>query len=131
MLDDIDLMGASPSLGSNNAPRLPFHNVQVSVRPEILLKGDGPKGKKCVGAIKFHFSKTRPLGEEAAGYVSAIVQEYCKLHLVDDEEVVHPGYCQVIDVASGNVYPGVKSTTKRMKDVAAECQNIAGLWPSI
>lgn len=131
MLDDIDLMDADPQLGANNAPKLSFHNVQISVRPEIILRGDGPKGAKCVGAIKLHFSKTRPLGEEAAGYVSAVVQEFCKLHVVKDNETVHPGYCQVIDIASGKVYPGVKATTQRMKDVAAECQNIAGLWPTI
>lgn len=131
MLDDIDLLGATPTLGSNNSPKLPFHNVQISVRPEIILRGVGPKNQKCVGAVKFHFSKTRPMDEEVAGYVSALVQEYSKLHLLDDDEIVHPSYCQVIDVASGKIFAGVKATAKRMKDVAAECQNIAALWPSI
>jgi len=131
MLDDIDLMEAEPSLGPHSPPKLRFHNVEISVRPEIVLRGTGAKKKKCVGAMKLHFSKTRPLNEEAAGYVSAVLQEFTRLHIAEDDEVVHPSYCQVIDVASGRVYPGVKSTTQRMKDIAAECQNIAGLWPSI
>lgn len=131
MLDDIDLGGADASLGSNYAEKLTFHNVVISVRPEIILRGDGPKSKKLVGAVKLHFSKTRPHTEESAGYVSAIVQEFCHLHVAGDDEVVNPKYCFVIDVASGSVFPGVKSTTARMKDVAAECQNISGLWGSI
>ncbi len=131
MLDDVDLMGAEPTHGAHAPPKLTFHNVEISVRPDIILRGDGPKGKKLVGAWKFHFSKTRPHTEASAGYVSAIVQEYCRLHIAAADEIVNPTYCKVIDVASGQVFPGVKATTQRMKDVAAECQNISGLWPTI
>lgn len=131
MLDNIDLMGAEPSLGAHSPPKLTFHNVAISVRPEIILRGVGVKGKKFVGAWKFHFSKTHPHSLESAGYVSAIVQEFCSTHLSEADEVVNPSYCKVIDVASGNVFDGVKSTTQRLKDVAAECQNIAALWPTI
>lgn len=131
MLDDIDLGDADASLGSNHAEKLTFHNVQISVRPEIILRGAGPKGKKLVGGVKLHFSKSRPHTEESAGYVSAIMQEYCRLHIAGDDETVNPSYCFIIDVASGKVFPGVKSTAARMKDVAACCQNISGLWPSI
>jgi hypothetical protein len=131
MLDDVDLMGAEPKLGSNSPPKLKIFNVNVSVRPEIMLFGNAPKGKKYVGAVKLHFSTTWPLNEDSAGYVSAIVQDFCKAHLADGEFIVNPSYCMVIDTASKRVYPGVKATTQRMKDVAAECQNIAALWPSI
>lgn len=131
MLDEIDLDKTAPSLGSNQAEKLRFHNVEISVRPEVILRGDGPKGKKLVGGIKLHFSKTRPHTEESAGYVSAIVQEFCRLHVAADDEIVNPKFCFVVDVASGTVFPGVKSSAARMRDVAAECQNIAALWPSI
>ena len=131
MLDDIDLLGADASAGHHNPPYLTYWNVNISVRPEIILRGTGPKGKSYLGAIKLHFSKTHPLTEEAAGYVSAVVQEFCKLHLANDAEVINAAYCQVIDVGCSRVFKGVKSTAQRMKDIAAECQNIAGLWPTI
>ena len=102
MLDMINLAGADPSLGSNSPAKLTVHNVRISVRPEIILTGIGPKGKACVGALKFHFSRTHPHDDDSAGYVSAIVQEWCRLHLAQGDEIVHPAYCQVIDVASGN-----------------------------
>ncbi len=131
MLDDVDLMGATPTFGEHSPSKLVYHGVAISVRPQIILRGQGPKGKKYVGAIKFHFSTTRPHTEDAAGYVSAATQEFCRQFLVADDEVVNAAYCQVIDVASGLVYPGVKATTQRLKDIEAECHNISGLWPTI
>jgi len=131
MLDDIDLKGADAELGPNNAPKLQIHNVQVSVRPEIVLRGTGPKGISCVGAIKLHMSSSDNFTEEASGYVSALLQEYARQFLCDDGSVVQPTYCQVIDVGNRKVFPGVKATAQRMKDIEAECQNIFGLWPTL
>ncbi|WP_370206358.1 hypothetical protein [Pararhodobacter marinus] len=131
MLDDIDLKGAEPELGPSNSPKLKIHNVEVSVRPEIILRGIGPKGAHCVGAIKLHMSKSDNFNEEAAGYASALLQEYTRQFLVQDGEIVQPLYCQVIDVGNRKVFPGVKATAQRMKDIEAECQNIFGLWPTL
>lgn len=131
MLDDIDLKDAVSEMGPSNPPKLKIQNVVVSVRPEIILRGTGPKGVKCVGAIKLHMSSSDNFTEEAAGYVSALLQEYTKQFLVTDSEVVQPTYCQVIDVGNRKVFPGVKSTAQRMKDIEAECQNIFGLWPTL
>lgn len=130
MLDKIDLKGATPSLGGHAPEKLKIHNVSVSVRPEIVLRGVGKSGKKLIGGIKLHFPKTFSLSDDSAGYVSAILQEYFRVNFYDDGEVYAP-YCFVVDIGSKAVYPGVKSTSARMKDVAAECQNIAALWSSI
>jgi hypothetical protein len=131
MLDDVDLKGAEAEMGSSNAPKLKIHNVSVSVRPEIILRGSGPKGISCVGAVKLHMSSSDNFTEEAAGYVSALLQEYTKQFLCDDGSVVQATYCQVIDVGNRKVFAGVKSTAQRMKDIEAECQNIFGLWPTL
>lgn len=130
MLDDVDLGGAEPSLGAHSAPTLTFHNVIISVRPEIILTYS-KKSKKYVGAMKLHFSKSHPHNEESAGYVSAALNEFCKTHLCRDGEIVDPDLCKIVDIASGNIFKGVKSTKQRLTDIAAECQNIAALWPSV
>lgn len=130
MLDDVRIVG-EPSLAENSAEKITIHGVKISVRPEIIVRGVGPKGKKMVGAIKLHFTKTFPMTDESAGYVSAIVQEYMKVHYLGDDETLASEYCQVVDIGCGKVFPGVKATAARMKDVSAECENIAGLWPTI
>jgi hypothetical protein len=131
MLDDIDLQGADAALGAHNPPKLTFHGVKVSVRPEIILRATGPKGQAMVGAVKLHFTKTHCHDGESAGYVSAAVQEYLKAHVVDGKEIVASHLCPVIDIGSGTVFPGVKAITNRLKDIEAACQNIQALWPSI
>ena len=72
-------------------------------------------------------SASTSFDEEAAGYVSAAVQEYCRRSISVDDEVVHAPYCRVIDIGNGIVHPGVRSTRQRLRDIEAECQNIVAL----
>ena len=131
MLDFIDLKGAEPTLGSHKNTSMKIHNVKVSVRPEIILKGKGTKGKAYIGAVKLHFSKTTQMDKEMAGYVSAVMQHYCNCHLKSGDEIVNPDYCQVVDVGSGQVFAGTKSTSQRIKDAEAACQNIVAIWADL
>ncbi len=129
MLDQLDFAGAVPELGEAFPPRLPCHNVQISVRPEILLKTKGKTGA-LIGALKIHFPKTNALNDASAGYVSAVLQDWCAVHMQHQGAPSGP-HCYVIDVGSKAVYPGVKSTTKRMSDIQAACDTISALWPTI
>lgn len=130
MLDDIDLMGGSPKMGDASPAKLSIMNVAVSVRPEIVIKGQGKSGKKLIGAIKLHFPKTYSLDKEAASFASTIVQKYCHDLIANDEETYAP-YCQLIDIGSKTVHLGVKSTITRFREVEANCKTIAQLWPNI
>lgn len=129
MLDNLDLHAANPTLGENSPRKLMIQNVDISVRPEILLTGQGKNGAKLVGAMKLHFSTTNPLDEGEGGYISAVLQEWSKAYLHDGE--TFGPYCYVIDVGSSKAHKGTKATTARLKDVEDTCRNIAALWPSI
>jgi hypothetical protein len=59
------------------------------------------------------------------------LQKYSSDLLLGDDEILGSQFCSVIDVGSKTVYPAVKSIAQRLKDIDAECQNIAGLWPTI
>lgn len=129
MLDEISFWDASPELGEQSPPRLAYHGVEVSVRPEIILTANG-KGKQLVGAAKIYMSRTTPLTDVSAGYISAALQEHCRRNLAHRGDFYGP-MCPVVDVGSKRVFPGVKSTAARLKDVAAACQNIAALWGTV
>jgi hypothetical protein len=129
MLDDVDLKGAEPILGDHAPPRLTIQNVEVSIRPEIVLKGTGKGKQPLVGAIKLHFPRTFPLSD-SAGYVSVLLQEFAKAHLANNGEASGT-LCPVFDVGAQTIHPGVKSTIARMKDIRAACRNIVALWPTI
>jgi hypothetical protein len=65
-----------------------------------------------------------------ANFVSALMNAFCKDHLWKDG-APFPAHCMVIDLASGKVYPGIKSIKQRIKDVESACGQIASLWPGI
>lgn len=129
MVDNIDLKGADPSLGEHAPQKLTFHCVNVSVRPQILLRKQGKSGP-LVGAIKIHYPRAYALNQESAGIVSAVLQEWCRIGLAD-QGTAQGDMCCVLDVGSRQVFPGVKATTARLRDVESACQNIAALWSSI
>jgi hypothetical protein len=131
LLDKIDFKGGNPSLGQHNPPKLKVHNLPISVHPDIILSGEGPKGKKYIGAIKLQLSRANAFDSDMAGHVSAVLQEYCKEYFAHNGEIVYAPYCQVIDVGSSNVFSGVKSTAQRLRDIDAACHTIVDLWPSI
>jgi hypothetical protein len=83
-----------------------------------------------IGAVKLYFVKTYPLTKETSGYLSAVLQEWCRTVLGDEGTVSGP-LCYVIDVGARKVWPGVKATKERMREVEADCQNIFDLWPRI
>jgi hypothetical protein len=129
MLDDIDLKGMRLKLGDNSPPKLTLQNVDISIRPEVLVEASGRNGATLVGAIKLHFPVTFPLDDDCAGMASALVQEWCKAHL--PKGATHGPLCPVLDIGSRRVCAGVKSTAARMKEVEANCRNIVALWPTI
>jgi hypothetical protein len=130
MLDDIDFKGSTPSLGDHAPPHMNIQNIDVSVRPEILLSATGKSGAALIGPVKLHFSKTFPLDADAGGFVSAILQEYAKAYLANSGDA-HGPLCYVIDIGSKLVHPGVKAIASRMKEISANCRNICAIWPTI
>lgn len=128
MLDTIDLKGSLPRLGEVSPPKIRIQNVDISVRPEIVLNGTGRSGP-LVGAMKLHFPTTNPLDNDAGAYVSAVLQEWSKAFQPEGE--TFGPYCFVIDVGQAKMHTGVKATTARMRDIEGTCRNIAALWPTI
>ena len=98
MLDEINLQGATPSLGANTAPKARIRNVDISVRPEIILRSENRNGT-IVGAMKLHFPKTNQLNDQSAGYVSAVLQEWVLTHMADEGTAFGP-LCSIVDVGS-------------------------------
>jgi hypothetical protein len=130
LLDDIDFGIATAKLGSHKASHLILNGVEISVRPEITLHSKSKSGEAFVGGIKLHFPKTEPMDDEQASLVSALINAFCKDHLWKEGSPLAT-HCMVIDLASGKVYPGVKSIKQRLKEVESACGQIASLWPNI
>lgn len=122
----IDLSGQTATAGCNDQPRLQVGGLEVSVRPEVIVRGTNRSGLSAGGAIKLYFSKTIPLSHEGGEYVATLVHQFADTH-------IEPGnadsrLCQVIDIFGGRLFTAPRASARRRRDVWAACEEIARAW---
>lgn len=127
--DQIQLNDLEPSLGTNVVPGLLISGVQISVRPDIELRG-AVRGRNVVGAMKLYFSKVDPLTDAAAQYGAVTIKRYCEGNLAGGASV-RPADCSVFDVFAGRLYVAPVAVSRRNQDLEAACDEIALRWPTI
>jgi hypothetical protein len=123
----MDLAGMNATPGSNEAPTLALSGVDVSVRPDLVLRGTH-RGAPIVGAVKFHFSKTHGLTEDAGLNVASVLHQYVDAHLLRPGETASVKHCLVLDVFSKTWSQAPKSFRMRRASIRAACQEIALWW---
>ncbi|MEX2141836.1 MAG: hypothetical protein WD894_21400 [Pirellulales bacterium] len=122
----IDLSGQTPTAGGNDQPRLQVGGLEISVRPEVILRRTTPSGEPACGALKLYFSKTIPLRPEGGQYVSTMVYQFVDTQVEPGQ--ADPQLCQVVDVFGGRVFIAPRATARRKRDLWAACEEIARAW---
>jgi hypothetical protein len=124
--DEIDLSDQTLSAGGNDQPRLQVGGLDVSVRPEVIVRATNRSGEAAGGALKLYFSKTIPLNQEGGEYIAAMVYQFVDTH-------VTPGHadsriCRVIDVFGGQFFTAPRAVARRRRELWAACEEIARAW---
>lgn len=127
--DELDLSGLTVSTGSPDQPKVTYSGVEISVRPEIHLRGIHPRQGDFTGAIKLFFSKNAPLDADGAAYTTAVLYCFVQSHLAANAPA-RKQQCLVFDVFAGEVYSTPNASTRRINDVNAACREIALMWPT-
>ena len=127
--DELDLTGLTIVAGPPDQPKLLYSNVEVSVRPEIHLRGNHPRHGDFTGALKLFFSKNAPLDADGAAYTTAVLYCFVQRHLAASAPA-RKQQCLVFDVFAGDVYSTPNASTRRINDVNAACREIALMWPT-
>lgn len=117
--------------GPHQAKKLVFADVEVSVRPDFLVRLS-KKGKLYIGALKFHFTKNdeTALNDKAAQYVAALLHRWL-------DEFGSKGLtplrdqCLAVDPYRQRVVRAPTSYFKRLQEIEAACAEIAGQWPQL
>jgi hypothetical protein len=125
---NINLLNFRPLVAPDDQPKILVGNVNLSVRPEILLSdGEG----KVAGAIKLYFSKRSEayLDDRSGKYPSAILYEYLRRQNPDCKPLQKA--CIVIDVFNKRQFSAPKSYTRALRDIEVTCEDIAILWSHI
>lgn len=117
--------------GASEAPKLNIAGVDISVRPDFLISFS-KRGKKQTGALKFHFIKNADNALTKAGteYVATLMYQWLLVNGPDGTTPSH-AHCLCIDVFRGAVTSAPKSTSRRMTEVVAACEEIEARWPNL
>lgn len=101
--------------------------VRVAISPEAILTKTAGNATH-VGAVKFYFSKSKPLGKKRAEYMGALMDWYCEKHL---KSVGIANYkCSLVaDIPGDAIHAAPKAKIRNRKDIEAACEEIADRWP--
>ena len=109
-------------------PPLALGGVDVSVRPEVLLRSVDSQGMMRSGLLKLYFSKHTPLDERSGQYIATVLQRYAEERL-EQRGPVDPRLVGVFDVFAGRLFQAPRAQQRRMNDVVLACEEIAARWP--
>jgi len=102
-------------------PPMVVEGVQISVRPEAIVRELNGRNRPNVGAVKFYFPKTKKLSAERAAYMGAILHWFCE-NLFENE--ADHRCSSVIDVVGGKAYAAPKATKRKRDDIRGACEEI-------
>lgn len=122
-----DAFGGLTFEGGSREEYVDIGGVKVSVRPDAIVTA--PAG----GALKIYLSRGVPLTADdgarlgSASYAAALLHQWVGTWLGD----ASTKSCLLVDVFAGKVHRAPTHFLRRRKDLAASCDEIAKLWPSI
>lgn len=124
-------LGEAYVRGTTDAPKLAVAGVDVSIRPDFLISFT-KKDKKYTGALKFHFVKNPDNALTRAGseYVSTLMYRWLEENGPDGTTPSH-SHCLSVDIFRESVISAPKSTTRRLAEITAACEEIAARWPQL
>lgn len=130
MCGRLDFGDMTPVLAGEQAPKLNIEDVNISVRPEVLLIGQNTNGTKNVGAIKFYFSKSKRLTIDAGQYITTLIPWYLEEHF---SELGTPDrrYCWLLEIPNKTKHIAPINYKNLRRSIRFGCQEISGRWENI
>jgi hypothetical protein len=130
------LRAFSFSSAPNEQPRLRLVDVEVSVRPELLVSAIN-RGQEQRGATVLRLTQddadtdpARTKRRDMGLYVATFVRLHVDQNLPGDIPVSNR-LCMSIDVQHGELFQAPDANTRRMNDVENACRFIAAIWDQI
>lgn len=119
----------TPHPGDDEAAKLVVKGVDVSIRPNIILRGTDRKENPVVGALKLAFGKTQSLDDTTGRYIATAIHQWVETFMTANDEAVSLKCSCVFDVFSGRLFSAPRSFTRRRQDIEAACDEIKHVWP--
>lgn len=129
--ENIDLADLAPSIAPDDQPKLRIGEINISVRPEIILNGDHKRYGQVVGGIKLYLVKrdTARLDNELGKYPSSILYNYLGQQN-PNRRPLHQS-CIIVDVFGKKQFSAPRTHKKILAHVRVACEEIADRWKHI
>lgn len=116
---------------TSRSQKLMIGGLPVSVQPDMLVFSEA-KGKRQVGALKFHYIKNEEssLTSKGAQYVATLLHQWL-LTFGPAGFVPTPALSKSVDVFRGNIEAAPASQSRRLSDLEAACEEITVRWPTL
>ncbi len=114
---------------SARPPLLECNGLMISVRPELIGHGRMPRGTETVGAVKFYFSKTKPLTADTGALMALALANHSEKYLTL-ERPLKLRDCMVLDVFGGRIHRPRPSRHTRLL-LQETCEEIRDLWQEV
>lgn len=106
-----------------------IYGFNVLVSPDVVFSWiDEKDGKKNIGAIKFHFGKTKELDSLIGRLRSSLICYFLRKSVVQPNEFVNPKYCFCVDVFHCKTYSAPSIINPDILLLKDACEEINKLW---
>lgn len=108
-----------------------INNVRININPDIIIEGN-KKGKKVIGAIKFHISKSNALNDEGMLYSATMLHNYLEqLHGNDPNIIIDRSLCFSVDIFQQKFEVAPTTYKRKLNEIIAGCNQYALIWNSL
>lgn len=128
--DLFEMEGLQVLAGPHDPPKLSIAGVDVSVRPDLVLRGRRRR-TNLVGAVKFHIAKGIALDEEMGINAATVLHQYVDEQMRTDDEKASHSHCVVFDVFARRWHHATPAVVRRRKLVENACSEIRMWWDSL
>jgi hypothetical protein len=104
-----------------------FSGVNILVSPDVIVRGS-INGKKYIGALKLHVSKSGAFDPEQSKYVATCIYNYLKSMVRDEDVIVLPQLCFSLDVFADTIISAPSNINYINIKIDEYCKQIIKLW---
>ncbi len=107
-----------------------LNGLQVTVTPDVVFEWFDEKGDNNLGAIKFHYGKSKQLSPITGRLRASLLYDFVKRAIAKDEDIVNSSFCICVDIYNGCIYKASKNTENDMEVIKTTCAEILENWNS-
>jgi len=129
-MNPIDLKDCKIEIYKGNNEKVELSEINISVNPDAIIR-KVKDGKKYIGGVKFHISKSFALNTESQESVGVILKIFLEKYVAEDDETVDPNLCFSLDIFNNSCLHAPKAFISRLKIVEAACEEIKNRWQTV